>query len=62
MLHTPWLLMNLCIFVVGLITFIVCITFNGFQMTRENILFTILMGHNWIQVFCLFHQQVRYSG
>ncbi|XP_011641806.1 uncharacterized protein LOC105430134 [Pogonomyrmex barbatus] len=59
MLHTPWLLMQLCVIIVEIIVFFVRFFLDGLHVKRNEILQAIFILHNWLQVFCLFHQQVR---
>ncbi|KAK2576343.1 hypothetical protein KPH14_005700 [Odynerus spinipes] len=59
MLHTPWLLMQLCVIIVEIIVFFVRLFLDGLHVKRDEILPAILMVHNWFQVFCLFHRQAR---
>ncbi|XP_076753332.1 uncharacterized protein LOC143424859 [Xylocopa sonorina] len=59
MLHTPWLLMQLCVIIVGIVLFCVKVFLDGLHMKRDEILLSILTVHNWLQVFCLFHRQAR---
>lgn len=61
MLYTPWLLMQLCVIIVEIIVFFVRLFLDGLHVKRDEILPAILMVHNWLQVFCLFHQQARNS-
>ncbi|KAG7210441.1 hypothetical protein KM043_011973 [Ampulex compressa] len=59
MLHTPWLLMQLCVIIVEIIVFFVRIFLDGLHIKRDEILLATLAMHNWFQVFCLFHRQAR---
>ncbi|XP_043785800.1 uncharacterized protein LOC122711270 isoform X1 [Apis laboriosa] len=59
MLHTPWLLMQLCVIIVELIVFCVKMFLDGLHVKRDEILLAVLTVHNWLQVFCLFHRQAR---
>ncbi|CAK9802301.1 hypothetical protein ANTPLA_LOCUS3161 [Anthophora plagiata] len=61
MLHTPWLLMQLCVMIVEIIVFCVKMFLDGLHMKRDEILLAVLTVHNWLQVFCLFHRQARQS-
>ncbi|XP_017762864.1 PREDICTED: uncharacterized protein LOC108552721 [Eufriesea mexicana] len=61
MLHTPWLLMQLCVIIVEMIVFSVKVFLDGLHIKRDEILLAVLTVHNWLQVFCLFHRQVRKS-
>lgn len=61
MLHTPWLLMQLCVIIVELIVFCVKMFLDGLHVKRDEILLAVLTVHNWLQVFCLFHRQARQS-
>ncbi|XP_043673987.1 uncharacterized protein LOC122631870 isoform X3 [Vespula pensylvanica] len=61
MLYTPWLLMQLCVIIVEIIVFFVRLFLDGLHVKRDEILPAILMVHNWLQVFCLFHRQARNS-
>lgn len=61
MLHTPWLLMQLCVIIVELIVFCVKMFLDGLHLKRDEILLAVLTVHNWLQVFCLFHRQARQS-
>lgn len=59
MLHTPWLLMQLCVIIVEVIVFCIRVFLDGLHMKRDEILVSIWTVYNWLQVFCLFHRQVR---
>ncbi|XP_076229663.1 uncharacterized protein LOC143175262 [Nomia melanderi] len=61
MLHTPWLLMQLCVIIVEVIVFCVRVFLDGLHVKRDELLLSFLAVHNWLQVFCLFHKQVRQS-
>ncbi|XP_015191054.1 PREDICTED: uncharacterized protein LOC107074291 isoform X1 [Polistes dominula] len=61
MLYIPWLLMQLCVIIVEIIVFFVRLFLDGLHVKRDEILPAILMVHNWLQVFCLFHRQARNS-
>ncbi|XP_015438956.1 PREDICTED: uncharacterized protein LOC107193931 [Dufourea novaeangliae] len=61
MLHTPWLLMQLCVIIVEVIVFCVRVFLDGLHVKRDELLLSFLTVHNWLQVFCLFHKQVRQS-
>ncbi|XP_029045360.2 uncharacterized protein LOC114877231 [Osmia bicornis bicornis] len=60
-LHTPWLLMQLCVIIVEIIVFCVKVFIDGLHMKRDEILQSILTVHNWLQVFCLFFRQARHT-
>ncbi|XP_046754068.1 uncharacterized protein LOC124416782 [Diprion similis] len=60
MLHTPWLLMQLCVILVEVIVFFVRLFLDGLHVKRDEILLAFLAVHNWLQVFCLFHRQARH--
>ncbi|XP_012271479.1 uncharacterized protein LOC105694914 [Orussus abietinus] len=57
MLHTPWLLMQLCVLVVEVVVFFVRLFLDGLHVKRGEMFLAILTIHNWLQVFCLFHRQ-----
>ncbi|XP_011700765.1 PREDICTED: uncharacterized protein LOC105457666 [Wasmannia auropunctata] len=59
MLHTPWLLMQLCVIIVEIIVFFVRFFLDGLHVKRNEILQATFTLFNWLQVFCLFHQQIR---
>ncbi|XP_011864951.1 PREDICTED: uncharacterized protein LOC105560435 [Vollenhovia emeryi] len=59
MLHTPWLLMQLCVIIVEMIVFFVRFFLDGLHVKRNEILQAAFTLYNWLQVFCLFHQQAR---
>ncbi|XP_018405572.1 PREDICTED: uncharacterized protein LOC108781940 [Cyphomyrmex costatus] len=59
MLHTPWLLMQLCVIIVEIIVFFVRFFLDGLHIKRNEILQAMFILYNWLQVFCLFHQQTR---
>ncbi|XP_043479315.1 uncharacterized protein LOC122509371 [Leptopilina heterotoma] len=59
MLHTPWLMMQLCIMIVEIIVFFVRLFLDGLHIKRDEIFLAIWSLHNWLQVFCLFHRQSR---
>ncbi|XP_076680430.1 uncharacterized protein LOC143375327 [Andrena cerasifolii] len=61
MLHTPWLLMQLCVVIVEVIVFCIRVFLDGLRMKSDEILVCIWTVYNWLQVFCLFHRQVRQS-
>nr|XP_033335921.1 uncharacterized protein LOC117226061 isoform X2 [Megalopta genalis] len=61
MLHTPWLLMQLCVIIVEVIVFCVRVFLDGLHVKRDELLLSFLTVHNWLQVFCLFHKQARLS-
>ncbi|KAK9302204.1 hypothetical protein QLX08_005659 [Tetragonisca angustula] len=61
MLHTPWLLMQLCVIIVEVTVFCVKVFLDGLHIKRDEILLSVLTIHNWLQVFCLFHRQARQS-
>ncbi|XP_071567938.1 uncharacterized protein [Temnothorax nylanderi] len=59
MLHTPWLLMQLCVIIVEIVIFFVRFFLDGLHLKRNEILQAVFTLYNWLQVFCLFHQQTR---
>ncbi|KAL0122989.1 hypothetical protein PUN28_007558 [Cardiocondyla obscurior] len=59
MLHTPWLLMQLCVIIVEIIVFSVRFFLDGLHVKRNEIFQAVFILFNWLQVFCLFHQQAR---
>ncbi|XP_029670971.1 uncharacterized protein LOC115240134 [Formica exsecta] len=59
MLHTPWLLMQLCVIIVEIIIFLVRFFLDGLHIKRNEILQAIFTLYNWLQVFCLFYRQMR---
>lgn len=59
MLHTPWLLMQLCVIIVEIVVFFVRLFLDGLHVKRDEILSAIIAVLNWLQVFCLFHRQAR---
>ncbi|XP_026825702.1 uncharacterized protein LOC113562017, partial [Ooceraea biroi] len=59
MLYAPWLLMQLCVIIVEIIVFFVRFFLDGLHFKRNEILQAIFTLYNWLQVFCLFHRQVR---
>lgn len=59
MLHTPWLLMQLCVIIVEIIVFFARFFLDGLHVKRNEILQATFTVHNWLQVFCLFHRQTR---
>ncbi|XP_063981384.1 uncharacterized protein LOC135164703 [Diachasmimorpha longicaudata] len=61
MLHTPWLLMQLCVIVVEIGVFIMRLILDGLHIKLDGILLAVFTVHNWLQVFCLFHRQIRNS-
>ncbi|XP_033214727.1 uncharacterized protein LOC117171479 [Belonocnema kinseyi] len=60
MLHTPWLLMQLCIMIVEVVVFFVRLFLDGLYIKRDEIFLAIWSLHNWLQVFCSFHRHTRY--
>ncbi|XP_025263339.1 uncharacterized protein LOC112637549 [Camponotus floridanus] len=58
-LHTPWLLMQLCVIIVEIIVFLVRFILDGLHIKRNEILQAIFTLYNWLQVFCLFYRQTR---
>ena len=59
MLHTPWLLMQLCVVIVEIVVFFVRLFLDGLHIKRDEILSATIAVLNWLQVFCLFHRQAR---
>ncbi|XP_043280087.1 uncharacterized protein [Venturia canescens] len=59
MLHTPWLLMQLCVIIVEVVLFVMRLFLVGLHMKRNEILSAMIAVFNWLQVFCLFHRQSR---
>ncbi|XP_048508877.1 uncharacterized protein LOC105685332 isoform X4 [Athalia rosae] len=59
MLHTPWLLMQLCVILVEIIVFFIRLFLDGLHIKRDEIMLAFVAVHNWMQVFCLFHSQAR---
>ncbi|XP_011503128.1 PREDICTED: uncharacterized protein LOC105366394 [Ceratosolen solmsi marchali] len=61
MMHVPWLLMQFCIMAIELLVFLVRLFLEGLHVTRDEVLLSVLTIHNWLQVFCLFHNQIQLS-
>ncbi|XP_011298594.1 uncharacterized protein [Fopius arisanus] len=61
MLHTPWLLMQLCVIAVEIGVFLIRLILDGLHIKLDGILLAIFTVHNWLQVFCLFHRQIENS-
>ncbi|KAL7307359.1 uncharacterized protein LOC106656848 [Trichogramma pretiosum] len=59
MLHVPWLLMQLVIIGAELFVFFVRVFIEGLHVTRDEIVFSLITLHNWLQVFCLFQWQTQ---
>ncbi|XP_026281978.1 uncharacterized protein LOC113208935 isoform X1 [Frankliniella occidentalis] len=55
----PWLFMGMVVIFLEAFLFASRLFYEGIHMNRSEVLFTVMMIHNWLQVFCLFNRQVR---